>query len=440
MDSLVLLSFFVSVVLVLFFAIKRPYVQIGKLEIETYALAALVGPLLLFASGTLTSLPFDFFWIGDMSPLKILILFLSMVVLSIFLDEVGFFEFSARYALRWAGTSGRKLFFAMYAVVSFLTIFTSNDIIILTLTPFVYYFTKHAGLNPVPFLLTEFFAANAWSTFLPIGNPTNIYILSATTIPYLEYVRVMFLPTLVGGVVNAIVLYAIFHSSINQKIRPARGKPISALKDIPGAWVGLIILGFTTILLSATDFLHFPMWLIALGGAVVLLSFLLVRGIFTNQFDEIRTTIFRIPWSTIPFTISFFTLVYSLSESSFLTASRDVMLSWSGDIAGTVGVFGITSALVSNGMNNIPMSVAYASILSAIPPAIQWPAAYAATVGSNIGAYFTPFGALAGILWMSILRRKGVHLSYSTFILHGAALGSVVLLSTLIVLIAVLHY
>jgi len=181
-------------------------------------------------------------------------------------------------------------------------------------------------------------------------------------------------------------------------------------------------------------------WLIALGGALALFIFLFARGMFTHQFDEIRTTIIRIPWSTIPFTISFFILVYALSESTFLLESRNWLVSLSHETSAAVVVFGVTSALISNAMNNIPMSVAFASILSEVPLTIQWPAAYAATIGSNIGAYFTPFGALAGILWMSILRRKGVNLSYHSFIFHGVLVGTIVLLSSLVALIAVLNF
>ncbi|MEK6821410.1 MAG: SLC13 family permease, partial [archaeon] len=174
----VILSFLVTIFLIFFFAIRKPFFLLGKRRVESYSVVALTGPVILFTLGVFPPLDASFFWDGEMSPIKILILFLSMVFVSIYLDHVGVLEYLARLTLRWAGGNGRKLFAALFVVVSFLTIFTSNDIIILTLTPFVYYFTTHAKLDPVPFLLAEFFAANSWSTFLPIGNPTNIYLLS----------------------------------------------------------------------------------------------------------------------------------------------------------------------------------------------------------------------------------------------------------------------
>ncbi len=80
------------------------------------------------------------------------------------------------------------------------------------------------------------------------------------------------------------------------------------------------------------------------------------------------------------------------------------------------------------------MSVAFSSVLAHASPLAYTPAVYATIVGSNIGAFFTPLGALAGIMWMSILRQKGVMLSYSTFIRYGVLVGSVSLLVTLAVL------
>ena len=102
-----------------------------------------------------------------------------MTVLSVFLDEVGFFGYIAAFALKKAGRSRKRLFFYLYITVSVLTVFTSNDIIILTFTPFICYFAKSAKIDPVPYLFAEFIAANTWSMALIIGNPTNIYISSA---------------------------------------------------------------------------------------------------------------------------------------------------------------------------------------------------------------------------------------------------------------------
>ena len=114
-------------------------------------------------------------------------------------------------AQKRARSSQKALFLYLYITVAVLTVFTSNDIIILTFTPFICYFAKHAGISPIPYLVAEFAAANTWSMALIIGNPTNIYIASSFNIGFFEYMRVMLLPTLAAGLVSFTVLYIIFH-------------------------------------------------------------------------------------------------------------------------------------------------------------------------------------------------------------------------------------
>ena len=116
------------------------------------------------------------------NPIKILVLFISMTFLSIYLDETGFFSYLAEKTLRLAKTSQVKIFVFLYLTVSFLTVFTSNDIIILTFTPFML-FSKNAKINPLPYLVAEFVAANTWSMALIIGNP-NIYLASFSGIGF----------------------------------------------------------------------------------------------------------------------------------------------------------------------------------------------------------------------------------------------------------------
>ena len=47
---------------------------------------------------------------------------------------------------------------------------------------------------------------------------------------------------------------------------------------------------------------------------------------------------------------------------------------------------------------------------------------YATVIGSNLGAFLTPLGALAGIMWSSLLNRAGVSFSFKKFTLYGVIL------------------
>ena len=171
----------ITAVLVLFSVLFKPDIKVGKFKFGTYWIVSLVGAIVLLVSG---SLPLGELFKGltadtSVNPLKILVLFFSMTALSVFLDVLGFFRFLANIVLSKAQGSQKLLFTLMYVTVSVLTVFTSNDIIILTFTPFICFFSNKAKISPMPYLIAEFVAANTWSMALIIGNPTNIYLASS---------------------------------------------------------------------------------------------------------------------------------------------------------------------------------------------------------------------------------------------------------------------
>lgn len=155
-------------------------IRINKVHIDCYWLVCLLGALICICCGFITtsSLKNVFVGGGDMNPLQILIVFLSASSLSILLDKIGFFDYIAGITLNKYKSNQTKIFFMLNIITAILTIFTSNNIIILTFTPFICQFTKHAKIDPTPFLVSEFVSANAWSMFFYIDNPTNIYLCS----------------------------------------------------------------------------------------------------------------------------------------------------------------------------------------------------------------------------------------------------------------------
>ena len=169
--SICFVTCLVMILGVLFF----PKIRLGSLRIGSYWVVALIGALLLLVTGQVPLTTVGNAMVSDtaINPLKILVLFISMTILSIYLDELGFFRYLANKTLKRAGTNQMKLFIYLYLIVSVLTVFTSNDVIILSFTPFICYFAKNANINPIPYLSAEFVAANTWSMALIIGNPTS---------------------------------------------------------------------------------------------------------------------------------------------------------------------------------------------------------------------------------------------------------------------------
>ena len=203
---------FLSCAGLMILVLTKPTVSVKGHTFGIYWLPALCGSIFLLLSGTFTA---EETWegltaSGDMNPLKILALFLCLTFLSVYLDELGFFRRLAAVLIGRTGNSGKKLFIGMYGLVSFLTVFTSNDIVVLTFTPVICNFCREEKISPIPYLVGEFVAANTWSLALVIGNPTNIYLSSACGIGFGEYFSVMWLPTLAAGLTSLAVLLLLF--------------------------------------------------------------------------------------------------------------------------------------------------------------------------------------------------------------------------------------
>ena len=401
--------------LIIISALFYPEMKIGKAKIETFWAIALIGAILLISLGFIKpkTVLESFFSNTSVNPIKILILFISMTGLSVFLDEIGFFNYLAQIALKNANTSQKMLFVYLYFTVSFLTIFTSNDIIILTLTPFICYFCKKADISPIPYLVAEFVAANTWSMTLIIGNPTNIYIATSFGIDFLKYIKIMLLPTIFAGLVSYLILRIIFNNALQQSI--THKYDITKIKNKPLLITGLIHLSLCTIILAVSSYIGLEMWLISLLFFIsLIISVIIICRIQKKPNTELNTTIKRLPWNLIPFVLSMFVLVIALSENG-ITEYLCTLI----DGKYTELRFGLASYLSANIINNIPMSVLFVFIIQSLDTTKQLSAVFTSIIGSNIGAYLTPIGALAGIMWTSILKKLDVKFSLFDFIKYG---------------------
>ena len=420
----VLTIFLITCAALITLVFAKPSVMIGGKKISIFWLAPLAGAVALTIGGYISpsEIVAGLTAAGDVNPLKILILFFSMTMMSVYLDEIGFFRLLAHKVLARARGSQTTLFFLLYILVSVLTVFTSNDIIVLTFTPFICHFAKSARIDPLPYLVSEFVAANTWSMALIIGNPTNIYLMSGTGVSFPAYTARMILPTLMAGIVSLGVLYLLFRKKLNEPLNPEQ-TPAPRV-DLPTEVIGLCHLGGCILLLSVSSFIHLPMWLITCLFFVSLIIFTMAISFFRRRgIFLIARCIIRAPWDLAPFVLSMFILVLALDKYG-VTAALGGVLSQPNTVGGTVVSFGVSSFLAANIVNNIPMSVLYSSVISGMASgALTTAALYAAVIGSNLGAFFTPTGALAGIMWTGQLHDHGVPFSFTRFVKYGATVA-----------------
>ncbi len=410
----------------------KPEIKLKGLNFPLYPLIAVLGAILvlIFSPLTIEDSLNGFVEGGSINPLKILTLFISITTISVFLDEASFFEFLASKVLKCAGKSSLKLFIILYFTISILTVFTSNDIIILTFTPFIIYFSKNAKINPMPFLIAEFCAANTWSMMLMIGNPTNVFLASASNIDFLSYLKIMFIPTLLTGLGSFLTLLMLFKKDLNQKISISNVET-KQIKDRPLCFIGLITLIICTISLAISGYIHVEMWVECLICVIILIIISLLICLFRHKKPIIlEHSLLRVPYQLIPFILGMFVIVLALNKVNVTSHIAELLSS------NQLFSYGITSFISSNLVNNIPMSVLFSSVINTSNASLE--AIYATIIGSNLGALLTPVGALAGIMFSSLTKANGIHFSNFTFIKYGSIISLVSLSIALISLYFVL--
>lgn len=427
----ILLIFILFSLLLIGLILFKPNLEIGKYTIAIYTLAPVAGAFTMLLLGHIS---INDVFAGltaqtSINPLQILALFLSMTYMSIVLDEAGFFVYLASRVTSIAKNSQRKLFLALYIMVAILTIFTSNDIIILTFTPFIVYFAKNAKINPLPYLICSFVAANTWSMFLVIGNPTNIYLATSAGIDFYSYLKIMALPTLTSGVLAFLMLKIIFKNSLDKKIQPDNKK--IELKDKTAVTICIAHLFICIILMAISSIRGFQMWKISIGFFISLVIWILAMSRLRNKRPKYLIKAWkRMPFEIIPFILAMFIMVIGLTKTDVLNELSSIMANNKPILS-----FGISSFIMSNVINNIPMSVVYSELINTMTSVNAYMAAsYASIIGSNVGALLTPVGALAGIMWTSMLKEIGYEFSFTKFIKYTGLVGVVTLMSALITL------
>ena len=430
----------VTVLAMVLSVLIKPYIKIGNHKLGLYWIVCLVGAILMVACGCIS---IDKVLSGitansSVNPLKILTLFLSMTLLSVYLGDAGFFDYVADSVFLKTKGGKLKLFLILYAVVSILTVFTSNDVIILTFTPPICIFAKKAKISPLPFLLGEFVAANTWSMALIVGNPTNIYLAQSAGISFAEYFSVMFFPAIVGGLTGLLMIFLIFRKDLLTPVTDIHKRALIPTPDHhvklqkTPMLVAMLHLACCIILLAISDYIGVEMWLICLMLALSLTTFDLIYDIsVVKSARPVWRSIKKEPYELVPFVLSMFVIVLTLKECGAIHALNGLLINGN-KLDGLL--FGLYSAGSANLLNNIPMSVMFEGIINSSSIS----AVYGAVIGSNVGAFITPVGALAGIMWSKILEEYGIKLPFLKFVKYGVIIAIPTLLTSCGALLLVL--
>ncbi|MDP3292242.1 MAG: arsenic transporter, partial [Sulfuricurvum sp.] len=358
--------------------------------------------------------------------------FIGIIILSMVLDEIGFFEWAALKMVRLSKGNGNLMFIYMMILGALVAAFFANDGAALILTPIILAKMKYLKLNPVAmfaFLMAGGFIGDSASNPLVISNLTNIVTAGYFQIGFWEYARTMFLPNLLSIIASIVVLWLFFRKDIPSHIDVDHlATPESAIKNMTMFRLSWWFLGLLMVGYFIGDAYHLPISVFALGGALV---FLAIATYF--KATKPLLTIKAAPWQVVWFSIGLYVVVYGLKNGGLTTYLAGVIIELQsmGNVYAVIGT-GFLSAILSSVMNNMP-TIMIMDI--AIAEAGNSALAYANIIGCNLGPKMTPIGSLATLLWLHVLAQKGVKIGWGEYMKVGLVITPPVLLVALLGLI-----
>jgi len=357
--------------------------------------------------------------------------FIGIIILSMVLDEIGFFEWAALKMAKFSNGNGLKMFVYSILLGAFVSALFANDGAALILTPILLAKMRILKLNVksiVAFLLAGGFISDSASLPLVFSNLTNIVTANFFNIGFTEYISNMFLPYIVSVLASIFFLWLILRKDIPAEVDITLLKePKSAIKNMTLFYIAWFFLGLLLIGYFIGDAYHLPISVFALGGGIL---FLIIATLFKTV--EPIHIIKEAPWQIVWFSVGLYIVVYGLKNAGLTDYLTIILkdLSTQGDTLAIVGT-GFLSAFLSAIMNNMPTVMIMDIALVDIP---NKSLAYANIIGCNLGPKMTPFGSLATLLWLHVLAKNGVNISFAQYSKFGLIITPPVLLIVLLTL------
>ncbi len=410
--------------LTLFLIIKKPYnIGIGY--------SAMIGAVLAFTFGIIQYA--DIFKVVDIV-WDATFTFVSIIIISLILDEVGFFEWAALHVARFAGGSGRKMFIYVILLGALVAAFFANDGAALIITPIVYEKMKALKFqrkNMLPFIMAGGFIADTASLPFKISNLVNIVSTDYFNIGFFTYFINMFAPDIFSIIISTGALYLFFRKDIPVSYDVKSLKmPKEAIKDEKLFKYSFFILFFLLGGYFASEFLNLPVSFFAMTFAL-LFVFLGLKSPAVN----LKKVFKNAPWSIVVFSIGMYLVVFGLKNAG-LTYMLGRFINYFSHYGGFILTMftGYLAAFTSSIMNNMPtVMINSLAIHSAnLKSAMLRPAVYANVIGCDLGPKITPIGSLATLLWLNVLERKGIKIGWGYYFKVGIILTVPVLFFTLL--------
>lgn len=359
--------------------------------------------------------------------------FVSVIVISLLLDEAGFFEWAALHVARWGKGNGRVLFALVVLLGAAVSSLFANDGAALILTPIVIAMLRALGYGDkatLAFVMAAGFIADTASLPLVVSNLVNIVSADFFKLGFGEYASVMVPVDLaaIAATLGALMLFFRRDIPTNYDVAALR-TPRAAIRDAATFRAGWVVLVLLLVGFFLLDPLGVPVSAVAAASAIVLLA---IAG--KGHVIETRKVLRGAPWQVVIFSLGMYLVVYGLRNAG-LTDHLATLLDRTaqGGVWGAAMGTGVIAAVLSSVMNNMPTVLVGALSIDATHAtgAVREAMIYANVIGCDLGPKITPIGSLATLLWLHVLGQKGIRIGWGYYFKVGVTLTVPVLLVTL---------
>lgn len=359
--------------------------------------------------------------------------FIAVIIISVLLDESGFFEWAALHVARWGNGRGKRLFTFIILLGAAVAALFANDGAALILTPIVIAMLLALGFSQgatLAFVMAAGFIADTASLPLIVSNLVNIVTADFFKLGFSDYASVM-LPVNVASVLATLVmLHLFFRREIPAVYDMAKLKaPREAIRDRRTFRTGWIVLVLLLVGFFALEPLGVPVSLVAATAALIL--WLVARR---GEVIDTRKVLKGAPWQIVIFSLGMYLVVYGLRNAGlteWLSLALNRMAEH-GLWGATLGT-GFLTAFLSSVMNNMPTVLVGALSIdgSSAQGVIKEAMIYANIIGCDLGPKITPVGSLATLLWLHVLAQKNITIRWGYYFQVGVTMTLPILFVTL---------